>query len=115
MANVCETTITVVGLNDPAETFVKVLSKATFGVDLDNLNPKQWGENENVDRKGWYSKLVDEYRQQGSSARYCILYPREPYNKLGVTAPRFYVETKWGTPVTQIREASKSFAELIFH
>ena len=54
MANVCETTITVVGLNDPAEIFVKALSKAMFGVDLDNLNPKQWGEDENVDGKGWY-------------------------------------------------------------
>jgi hypothetical protein len=39
MANVCETTITVVGLNDPAEIFVKALSKSMFGVDLDNLNP----------------------------------------------------------------------------
>jgi hypothetical protein len=115
MANVCETTITVVGLNDAAEIFVKALSKAMFGVDLDNLNPKQWGENENVDGKGWYSKLVDEYRQQHWSARYRILYPREPYNKLGVTAPRFYVETKWGPPVKEIREASKTFPELTFH
>jgi hypothetical protein len=115
MANVCETTITVVGLNDAAEIFVKALSKAMFGVDLDNLNPKQWGEDENVDGKGWYSKLVDDYRQQRSSARYCVLYPHEPYNKLGVTAPRFYVETKWGPPVKEIREASKSFPELTFH
>ncbi|HSY99992.1 MAG TPA: hypothetical protein VK788_10870 [Terriglobales bacterium] len=115
MANVCETTITVVGLNDAAEIFVKALSKAMFGVDLDNLNPKQWGEDENVDGKGWYDKLVDEYRQQRSSARYCILYPHEPYNRLGVTAPRFYVETKWGPPVKEIREASTSFPELTFH
>lgn len=114
MANVCETTITVVGINDAAEIFAKALSKAMFGVDLDNLNPKQWGEDENVDGKGWYNKLVDDY-QQHRSARYCILYPHEPYNKLGVTAPRFYVETKWGPPVKEIREASKSFPELTFH
>jgi hypothetical protein len=115
MANVCENTITVVGLNDAAEIFLKALSKAMFGVDLDNLNPKQWGEDETVDGKGWYNKLVDDYRQQRWSARYCILYPREPYNKLGVTAPRFYVETKWGPPIKEIREASKSFPELTFH
>jgi hypothetical protein len=115
MANVCETTITVVGLNDAAEIFVKALSKAMFGVDLDNLEPKRWGEDDSVNGKNWYSKLVDEYRQQHWSARYCILYPREPYNKLGVTAPRFYVETKNGPPVKEIREASKSFPELIFH
>jgi hypothetical protein len=115
MANVCETTIAVIGLNDAAEIFIKALSKAMFGVDLDNLKPKQWGEDENVDGKGWYNKLVDDYRQQRSSARYCILYPHEPYNKLGVTAPRFYVESKWGRPVKEIREASKSFPDLTFH
>jgi hypothetical protein len=48
MANVCQTKIAVIGLNEPAEAFVKALSKAMFGVDLDNLNPKQWGEDENV-------------------------------------------------------------------
>jgi hypothetical protein len=115
LANVCETTITVVGLNDPAEIFVKALSKAMFGVDLDILNPKLWGEDETVDGKGWYNKLVDDYRRRHWSARDGILYPHEPYNKLGVTAPRFYVETKWGPPVEEIREASKSFPELTFH
>src|SRR5262252_2980954 len=48
-------------------------------------------------------------------ARYCILYPYKPYEMLGVTAPRFYVETKWAPPVKEIREASKSFPELTFH
>lgn len=115
MANVCETTITVIGLNEAAETFVKALSKAMFGIDLDNLEPKRWGEDESVDGKSWYTKVVDEYRQQHWSARYCILYPREPYNMLGVMATRLYVETKWGPPVKEIREASKTFPELTFH
>lgn len=115
MANVCETKITVIGLKEPAEAFVKALSKAMFGVDLDNLNPKQWGEDENVDGRGWYNKLVGDYRQQRSSARYGILYPHEPYNRLEVIAPRFYVETKWGPPVEKLREASKAFPDLTFH
>ena len=115
MANVCETSITVIGLKEAAETFAKALSKAMFGIDLDNLESKQWGEDERMDGKTWYGSLVAEYRQQRSSARYCILYPHEPYKRFGVTAPRFYVETKWGPPVKEIREASKTFPELIFH
>lgn len=115
MANVCKTTITVVGLNDAAEIFVKVLSKAMFGVDLDNLIPKQWGEDDSVDGKNWYSSLVNEYRKRRSSARYCILYPYEPYKKLGVSAQRFYVETRNAPPVKELREASKAFPDLTFH
>ena len=115
MANVCETTITVIGLNEAAETFVKSLSKAMFGIDLDNLESKQWGEDDHIDGKTWYASLVADYRQQPSSARYCILYPHEPYKRFGVTAPRFYVENKWGPPVKEIREASKTFPELTFH
>ena len=115
MANVCESTITVIGLKEAPETFVKAFSKAMFRVDLDNLQPKEWGEDENIDGKTWYASLVSEYRQQPSTARYCILYPHRPYEGLGVTAPRFYVETKWSPPVREIREASKSFPELTFH
>jgi len=37
MANVCETTITAIGVNEAVETFVKAPSKAMFGIDLDNL------------------------------------------------------------------------------
>ena len=114
MANVCETTITLIGLNDSAQGFVKALSNAMFGIDLDNLEPKRWGEDESIDGKSWYEKLVNEYRQQPSAARYCILYPHKPYERFGVTAPRLYVETKWGPPVKEIREA-KSFPELTFH
>jgi hypothetical protein len=114
MANVCETTITVIGLKEAPESFAKALSKATFGIDLDNLEPKHWGEKDSVDGKTWYGTLVDDYRRQ-RAARYCILYPKEPYEKLGVTVPRFYVETKWGTPVKQLREASKTFPDLTFH
>src|SRR5207245_7301297 len=29
--------------------------------------------------------------------------------------PRFYVETKWGSPVGEIREASKTLPDLTFH
>jgi hypothetical protein len=86
-----------------------------FGIDLDNLEPKQWGEKNSVDGKTWYGSLVDEYRRQRSSTRYCILYPYQPYDRLGITAPRFYVETKNGPPVKEIREASKSFPDLTFH
>lgn len=115
MANVCESKITVIGLTQPAEIFVKALSKAMFGIDLNTLQPKQWGEGENIDGSTWYASLVSEYRQQPSAARYCILYPQKPYERLGVTAPRFYVETKNAPPVKEIRDASKSFADLTFH
>jgi hypothetical protein len=115
MANVCETKITVIGLKEPADAFVNRLSKAMFGIDLDNPDTTQWGEDDSVDGETWYGRLVDEYRERPSSARYCILYAREAYQKLGASAPRFYVETKWGPPVKEIREASKSFPELTFH
>lgn len=115
MANICKTKITVIGLKEPAETFVKVFSNALFGIDLENPQPKQWGEDSSVDRTTWYANLVNEYRQHQSSARYYILYPREPYNRLGVSAPRFYVETKNGPPVKELREASKAFPDLTFH
>src|SRR5579863_9733196 len=115
MANICKTRITVIGLKEPAETFVKAFSNALFGIDLDNLKPKQWGEDSSVDGTTWYASLVNEYREQRSSARYCILYPYQPYNRLGITAPRFYVETKNCPPVKELREASKAFPDLTFH
>jgi len=115
MANVCETKITIIGLKEPAEAFVKALSKAMFGIDLDNLQPQEWGEGNSVDGKTWYASLVNEYRQQRSSARYYILYPHDPYNRLGVSAPRFYVETNNAPPVKELREASKAFPDLTFH
>ena len=115
MANVCETKITVIGLKEAADAFVKPLSKAMFGIDLDNLEPKRWGEDESIDGSTWYATLVSEYRQQRYAAQYCILYPHDSYERFGVTARRFYVETKWGPPVKEIREASKSFPDLTFH
>ena len=115
MANVCETTITVIGLTEAPETFVKALSSAMFGIDLNNLEPDRWSENHSVDGKTWYVSLVNEYRQHRYAAKYCILYPHEPYNRLGVAAPRFYVETKWEPPINEIREASKAFPDLTFH
>jgi len=116
MANICKNTLTVIGVQEAPETFVKTLSKSMFGIDLDNLDPKKWGEGENVDGNTWYSTLTDEYRREGVyAARYCILYPEEPYNRLGITAPRFYVETKWATPMEEVAKASKAFPELTFH
>ena len=41
MANVCKNKITVIGLKEPADAFVKALSRATFGIDLDNLEAEQ--------------------------------------------------------------------------
>jgi hypothetical protein len=37
------------------------------------------------------------------------------YERCGRTAPRFYVETKWKSPVEELRKASKAFPELVFH
>src|SRR6267378_1383831 len=42
MANICENTIAVVGLKEPAEEFVKKLSKAMFDIDLENLDLAKW-------------------------------------------------------------------------
>ncbi len=40
--NICENTITVIGVQEEPETFVKTLSKALFEIDLDNLDPVEW-------------------------------------------------------------------------
>ena len=66
MANVCETKITVIGLQESADAFVKQLSKAMFGIDLDNLEPKQWGEDASVDGTTWYSSLVAQFASSGT-------------------------------------------------
>jgi hypothetical protein len=115
VANVCETTIAVVGLKEAPETFVKAFAKAVFALDLDNLEPKKWGEDDSLDGKTWYGSLVNEYSKHRYAARYCILYPHKPYNRLGVTVPRFFCATKWKPPVEEIREASKVFPDLKFH
>jgi hypothetical protein len=116
MANVCKNTISVVGLQEPPEMFLKALSKSMFGLDLDDLDPKQWGAADRVDGKTWYSTLVDEYQREGSyAARFCILYPKEPFQRLGVVVPSFYVETKWKSAVEELLRASKDFPKLTFH
>jgi len=116
MANICKTTITIIGLQEAPETFVKALSKVMFVIDLDAMDATKWGEKRSVDGKTWYSILTDEFRREGAcAARYCVLYPHAPYNRLGITAPRYYVETKWEPPVDEIRKASKAFPELTFH
>jgi len=51
MANICETTISVVGLKEPPETFVKALSKAMFEIDLDDMDVEKWGCNKGEDGK----------------------------------------------------------------
>ena len=59
---------------------------------------------------------MDEYRREGvRAARYGILYPKEPYSRLGVTAPRFYCETKWEPPIAEVSKASKAFGQMTFH
>jgi len=116
MANRCKNTITIIGLQEAPESFVKPLSKAMFEIDLDAMDPAMWGEDSRIDGKSWYGALVDEYRQEGAyAAKYGVLYPKEPYERLGVTAPRFYVETKWRPPVDEILSASKAFPELTIH
>jgi hypothetical protein len=42
MANICRNKIAVVGLKEPPEEFVKKLSKAMFGIDLDNIDVSKW-------------------------------------------------------------------------
>ena len=57
MANICESTISVVGLKEAPETFVKSLSKAMFGIDLDNMELEGWGNYRCED-----GKLISTYR-----------------------------------------------------
>lgn len=114
MANICKNTITVIGLRESSETFVKALSMALFAIDLDNPDPKRWGESEGTDGKSWYNSAVEAYRREGV-AEHCILYPNNPYDRLGITAPRFYFETKWEPPVQRLVEASRVFPGLKFH
>ena len=116
MANVCKNTITIIGLQEPPEQFVRTLSKALFDIDLDNLDPTQWGGDGSVNGKAWYSTLTAEYRKERSyAARYCILYLAEPYVKFGIAIPRLYVETKWETPLYKLYQVSKLFPDLKFH
>jgi hypothetical protein len=116
MANTCENKIAVVGLKEDPEMFANDLSKAMFQIDLHNLDPKQWGGGPKVDGKTWYASLVDQYREKGSYPfTYCILYPHKPYSRLGVTVPRYRVDTKWDPPQDELKEASKVFPDPIFH
>jgi hypothetical protein len=116
MANTCESTIAVVGLKEDPEMFANDLSKAMFQIDLHNLDPKQWGGGPKVDGKTWYASLVDQYREKGSYPfTYYILFPHKPYSRLGVTVPRYRVDTKWDPPQDELKEASKVFPDPIFH
>lgn len=116
MANICKNKISVIGLQQPPETFVKMLSRSMFGLDLDDLDPKQWGAKESVDGKTWYRTLLEEFEKEGSyAARYQILYPQKPVEKFGIVVPSYYVETKWEAPVEELLGAAKEFPELTFH
>jgi hypothetical protein len=117
MSNICTNTITAIGVQEEPTALVKALSKVMFEIDLDNPNLDWWGlKDKGIDPKSWYKTLTDEYRNEGSyAARFAILYVKEPYSKLGVTAPRFYVETKVAPPFKQIVKASQVFPELTFH
>jgi hypothetical protein len=115
MANTCKNTITVIGAQEAPEAFVKKLSLAMFDIDLDNPRLELWGlADSGIDSQTWYCSLSDEYRQKGY-ARYGVLYVQRPYENLGLSAPRFYLEAKWKTPIEEIGQASKAFPELTFH
>lgn len=68
MANQCINTITVLGLQDAPEAFVKQLSKAMFAIDLDNLDPKTWGD-DTEQPEGLYDRLAERYRTKMVSFR----------------------------------------------
>jgi hypothetical protein len=114
MANTCENVIAVIGLQEASEVFIRKFSIAAFGIDLDNLSPGDWGENATIDGTTWYGSLVEEYRRKGAT-NYYILYPSEPYTRMGTTTPCYYVETKWSTPIDELRKASQAFPSLTFH
>jgi hypothetical protein len=117
MANTCGNRITAVGLQEAPETFINALSKAMFNIDLENPRLELWGDqNSGRTPQNWYRTLVEEYRTEGrSTASYCVLYIEKPYERFGIQAPRFYVETKWATPVEKLLKASRAFPHLIFH
>jgi hypothetical protein len=117
MANHCKNTITLIGLQETPETFVNTLSKEMFGIDLNNPKLEWWGDqNSGVDPQNWYRMPAEEYRNEGCyAARLGVLYIEKPFERLGVTAPRFYVETKWGAPLDELLKTSKVFPELTFH
>lgn len=116
MANTCENKIAVVGLKEDPEMFANELSKAMFQIDLHNLDPKQWGEGPAVNEKTWYTSMVDQYREKGSyPLTYYILFPHKPYSRLGVTVPRYHVDTKWRPPQDELKQASKGSPDLAFH
>jgi hypothetical protein len=113
MANRCDNVITVVGLQEPPETFVEKLSKIMFEIDLDSLDPSVWG-GESEDPKGCYKSLSEQFRS-GFGAEYCLLFVDEPYEKFGITVPSFYVGTKWHPAGEELTRASEAFPDLTFH
>ena len=116
MTNRCKNTITIIGLQGAPGNFVRALSKVMFQIDLDAMDPAMWGEDPSIDGKSWYSRLVEEYQQEGVyAARYGVPYPQKPYERLGVTAPRFYIETKWEPPFDEILKAQRFFKKIDFH
>lgn len=136
MANFCKTYISVVGVKDPPDIFVKALSKTMFDIDLDNMDVEKWGHKPGEDGKfSYYSgslgdpntrKIKTVYRQADPKTWYtelvnnrdielCVLYPAEPVVTSGVSVPCFFVETKWEPPHEEMKKASEAFPDMIFH
>lgn len=113
MANICRNTIAVVGLKEPTDEFVKKLSKVMFDIDLDNTDPAKLGI------EG--GKLVDPEtgKRESELGRLGwplgVLVPQTPYTKFGLTVPRFRVDWKWHPAAAEVRKASETFPDLLFH
>jgi hypothetical protein len=117
MANICKNYITVIGLQEAAETFINTLSLEMFNIDLRNPKLELWGDqNSGINPQDWYRMLSDEYRNEGCyAARLGVLYMEKPYERFGVTAPCFYAETKWNPAVGELVKVSRKFPDLTFH
>jgi hypothetical protein len=87
MSNTCRNTITIVGLTETPEAFVKTLSKVMFRIDRDGMESAEWCEDKSTDGKTWYTSLTDTFLRDGA-VRDFILYVKDPYSQLGITAPQ---------------------------
>jgi hypothetical protein len=99
MANICETKISVIGLEESPNTFIEKLSHVMF---------KDLWEDVAGDHC-WYAEHVK------AEGNLCVLYPHKPLLVDGLSVPRFYVETKWVPPHEQVKKASEAFPDLLFH
>jgi hypothetical protein len=91
VADICKNRISVVGLKESPEKFLKKLSKVMFDIDLDDRIP------------------ADKCASLG------VLVADTSFVKCGVAVPRFYVQTKWQPAYEEVRKASQAFPDLLFH